>query len=100
MRIITVLGTVGFGVVVGFLFCHLVKRCHQSGMAYLWVILGVILGGIFIAIIADPNQTSWYLDGLGIGVLLYWIIMLGGRGVIKKLWMRMDFLPAHSSRKK
>ena len=69
-------------------------------MAYLWVILGVTLGAIFIDIIADQNQTSWYLDGLGIGFLLYWIIMLGGRGVIKKLWMRMDFLPAHSSRKK
>jgi len=94
------MGVLIFGVVIGFLLCHLLKHCHQSGMAYLWVILGVTLGAIFIDIIADQNQTSWYLDGLGIGFLLYWIIMLGGRGVIKKLWMRMDFLPAHSSRKK
>lgn len=94
------MGVLIFGVVIGFLLCHLLKRCHQSGMAYLWLILGVLLGGIFIAIIADPNQTSWYLDGLSIGFLLYWIIMLGGRGVIKKLWMRIDSFPAHSFRKK
>ena len=94
------MGVLIFGVVIGFLFCHLLKRCHQSGMAYLWMTLAVVSGGILISVVADPNQTSWYLDGLGIGFLLYWIIMLGGRGVIKKLWMRMDFLPAHSSRKK
>lgn len=100
MRIITALGTVGFGVVVGFLFCHLLKRSHQRGIAYLWMTLAVVSGGILISVVADPNQTSWYLDGLGIGFLLYWIIMLGGRGVIKKLWMRIDSFPAYSSRKK
>ncbi len=100
MGIINVMVAVAFGVVIGFLSCHLLKRSHQPGIAYLWIALAVVSGGIFVSVIADLNQTSWYLDGLGFGFLLYWLTILGGPGMIQKLWMRMNSLPGHSSSKK
>lgn len=64
--------------VIGALLAHaLLRHKRRKGFSYLGFIVGANLGGVAIALIFGADQTSWYLDGLGFGFLLYWLVSLG-----------------------
>lgn len=65
--------------VLGILLAHsLFQHKRENGFTYLGFVVGVNLGGVAITLIFGQDQTSWYLDGLGFGFLLYWLISLVG----------------------
>jgi hypothetical protein len=88
----TVIGVLALGVVVGFLPVYLLEDSHRPGIVYLCATLGVVFGGIFLVLLDGPDHSYWYLDGLGIGFLLYCIAMPGRRRKIGRLLRKSGLL--------
>jgi hypothetical protein len=80
-----VIGVLILGVAIGFLSCLALRLNGQRGTLYLLASAGVVSGAIFVSLTAGENEMSWYMDALAVGVLLYWVTVLGGVGKFKKL---------------
>ena len=76
-------GALLLGAVIGYLTHYLVRRDAQPGIKDLTGIIGAVLGGVVLNVLASPAETSWYLIGLGGGFFLYWAALLAGREAIK-----------------
>jgi len=76
-------GAILLGAVIGYLTHYLVRRDTQPGIKDLGGIIGAVLGGVVLNVVASPAETSWYLIGLGGGFFLYWAALLAGREAIK-----------------
>lgn len=77
------IGAAVFGTVVGYLLHYLVRRDARPGIKDLSGIIGAIIGGVVLRVLESPEETSWYLIGLGIGFFLYWAALLAGREKVK-----------------
>lgn len=71
----TTIAVLTLSTVIGALLAYsLFRRKPEQGFRYLSFIVGANLGGVAITLIFGQDQTSWYLDGLGFGFLLYWLV--------------------------
>lgn len=86
-------GAVVLGVVIGFLAHYLIRKDPEPGIEDLAAIVGVVLGSVVFNVITGQDQTSWYLIGLGVGFLLYWLALLVGLERVKKHYREMKPLP-------
>lgn len=72
-------GAVLLGAVIGYVTHYLIRRDPDPGIKDLSAIIGAVLGGVVLNILASPAEISWYLIGLGAGFFLYWLALLAGR---------------------
>jgi hypothetical protein len=72
-----------FGAVLGYLTHYLVRRDANPGIKDLAGIVGVLFGGVVFKVLLGPNETSWYMIGLGVGFFLYWAALMVGRETVK-----------------
>jgi hypothetical protein len=78
--------------VIGFLPCYLRKGKHGRGTLYLWAALGIVFPGIFLGLIGGEDYGYWYLDGLGVGFLLYCMAMPDRREEIRRVARKLGLL--------
>jgi hypothetical protein len=77
------IGAFLLGMVLGYLTHFLVRRDVNPGVKDLGGIVGIIVGGVALKVLAGPDETSWYLIGLGVGFFLYWAALMVGSEKVK-----------------
>lgn len=87
------IGALVLGAVIGYLAHFVARRNPTPSIGDLGAIVGVILGGAVFKIITGPEQTSWYLIGLGVGFFLYLVALLAGGEKVRQLTEERQPLP-------
>jgi hypothetical protein len=78
-----VIGASALGTVLGYVVHYLIRRDANPGIKDLAAIIGALLGGVVFKVLVGPNETSWYMIGLGVGFFLYWAALMVGRETVK-----------------
>jgi ABC-type uncharacterized transport system permease subunit len=87
------IGALFLGAVIGYLAHFVARRNPTPKIGDLGTIIGVILGGAVFKVITGPEQTSWYLIGLGLGFFLYLVALFAGGEKVKQLSAERQPLP-------